>query len=298
MPQSLFSCAVMKSRAFSFHPFMSDGSFSMSSFMVPTMLANAPKSSEFHALAAQTSLNFHPVARVDVGLGCCVDAGLGCVGGGVDGGLGCLGGAVGGCLGWLGGGVGGCLGCLGGGGVVGGCFGWLGGGVGGGLGCKGGGVDLDVSSIFGSSDGVCAALAAVGGDVSVGGDASNGCDADVGGDVSVGGDGSSFTNSDADGAGAGWALVEGRGLLGGPLNGGSQGRLGMGTGLQNGQGMTGGARRRSGGGRCHFEGAWCRHGLRQHGCRCCQWHHGPAKIHHAVHGHENGGQVRMPLVEP
>ena len=47
--------------------------------------------------------------------------------------------------------------------------------------------------------------------------------------------------------------------------------------------------RRSGGGRCHFEGAWCRHGLRQHGCRCCQWHHGPAKIHHAVHGHENGG---------
>ena len=135
----------------------------MSSFMVPTMLANAPQSSEFHALAAQTSLNFHPVARVDVGLGCCVDAGLGCVGGGVDGGLGCLGGAVGGCLGWLGGGVGGCLGCLGGGGVVGGCFGWLGGGVGGGLGCKGGGVDLDVSSIFGSSDGVCAALAAVGG---------------------------------------------------------------------------------------------------------------------------------------
>ena len=216
VPQSSFSCAVMKSRAFSFHPFMSDGSFSMSSFMVPTMLANAPQSSEFHALAAQTSLNFHPVARVDVGLGCCVDAGLGCVGGGVDGGLGCLGGAVGGCLGWLGGGAGGCLGCLGGGGVVGGCFGWLGGGVGGGLGCKGGGVDLDVSSIFGSSDGVCAALAA------------------VGGDVSVGGDGSSFTGSDADGAGAGLALVDGRGLLGGPLNGGSQARLGMGTGLQNG----------------------------------------------------------------
>ena len=219
VPQSSFSCAVMKSRAFSFHPFMSDGSFSMSSFMVATMLANAPQSSEFHALAAQTSLNFHPVARVDVGLGCCVDAGLGCVGGGVDGGLGCLGGGVGGCLGWLGGGVGGCLGCLGGGGVVGGCFGWLGGGVGGGLGCKGGGVDLDVSSIFGSSDGVCAALAAVGGDVSVGGDASNftGCDADVGGDVSVGGDGSSFTGSDADGAGAGWALVDGRDLLGRPL---------------------------------------------------------------------------------
>ena len=89
-------------------------------------------------------------------------------------------------------------------------FGWLGGGVGGGLGCKGGGVDLDVSSIFGSSDGVCAALAA------------------------VGGDGSSFTGSDADGAGAGLALVDGRGLLGGPLNGGSQARLGMGTGLQNG----------------------------------------------------------------
>ena len=99
VPQSLFSCAVMKSRAFSFHPFMSDGSFSMSSFMVPTMLANAPQSSEFHALAAQTSLNFHPVARVDVGLGCCVDAGLGCVGGGVDSGWGCLGGGVGGCLG-------------------------------------------------------------------------------------------------------------------------------------------------------------------------------------------------------
>lgn len=111
-------------------------------------------------------------------------------------------------LGMLGGGVGGCLGCLGGGGVVGGCLGWLGGGVGGGLGCKGGGVDLDVSSIFGSSDGVCAALAA------------------VGGDVSVGGDGSSFTGSDADGAGARWALVDGRGLLGGPLNGGSQARLG------------------------------------------------------------------------
>ena len=54
------------------------------------------------------------------------------------------------------------------------------------------------------------------------------------GGMCVGGDGSSFTGSDADGAGAGLALVDGRGLLGGPLNGGSQARLGMGTGLQNG----------------------------------------------------------------
>ena len=172
------------------------------------------------------------------------------------------GGGVGGCLGWLGGGVGGCLGCLGGGGVVGGCLGWLGGGVGGGLGCLGGGVDLDVSSIFGSSDGVCAALAAVGGDVSVGGDASNftGCDADVGGDVSVGGDGSSFTGLVQDGP---WWMVW-------VCWAGLEWRV-AGT-TRHGHGVAEWIRhdwRRSGGGRCRFEGAWCRHGLRQHGCRCC-----------------------------
>ena len=37
-----------------------------------------------------------------------------------------------------------------------------------------------------------------------------------------------------DGGGAGSAPVDGLGLLGGPLSGGSQPRVGMGMGLQNG----------------------------------------------------------------